>query len=54
MRPGPPEVVQGVGGTKGALHEVQKFGKEPNAWNEFILRAYHHLPNVIFPAGLPT
>jgi hypothetical protein len=37
-----------------ALHEFLKFGKGPNAWNEFVFQAYHHhRANAIFLAGLP-
>lgn len=37
-----------------ALHEFLKFGPDPNHWNEFVLRGYHHHEsNVIFLAGLP-
>ncbi len=40
--------------TRDRLHELLKFGKGPNYWNEFVFQAYHHhLPNVIFLAGLP-
>src|SRR5713101_7388573 len=44
----------GAGDTKKALHEFLKFGKEPNAWNEFIFQAYHHhQADAIFLTGLP-
>jgi len=44
----------GSADTKKALHEFLKFGKEPNAWNEFIFEAYHHHQHdAIFLAGLP-
>jgi len=44
----------GASNTKNALHEFLKFGKEPNAWNEFIFEAYHHhQDDAIFLAGLP-
>jgi hypothetical protein len=44
----------GAGDTRKALHEFLKFGKGPNAWNEFIFQAYHHhQPDAIFLAGLP-
>jgi hypothetical protein len=44
----------GAGDTNEALHEFLKFGKGPNAWNEFIFQAYHHhQANAIFLAGLP-
>ena len=37
-----------------ALYEFMKFGKELNAWNEFIFQAYHHYQSdAIFLAGLP-
>ena len=44
----------GSADTRKALHEFLKFGKGPNAWNEFIFRAYHHhQADAIFLAGLP-
>jgi hypothetical protein len=37
-----------------ALGQFLKYGREPNAWNEFIFQAYHHhQPNAVFLAGLP-
>jgi hypothetical protein len=46
--------VLGSPDTNAALHEFLKFGKGPNAWNEFIFRAYHHhQADAIFLAGLP-
>jgi hypothetical protein len=42
------------GDSRKALHEFLKFGKEPNAWSEFIFQAYHHhQSDAIFLAGLP-
>lgn len=39
---------------KKALHDLMKFGKEPNAWSEFIFQAYcNHQFEAIFLAGLP-
>jgi hypothetical protein len=36
------------------LHELLKYGREPNYWNEFVFRAYHHHQfDAIFLAGLP-
>ena len=36
------------------LHEFLKYGREPNFWNEFLFKAYHHhRPDAIFLAGLP-
>jgi hypothetical protein len=36
------------------LHEFLKYGRGPDFWNEFVLRAYHHhRPDAIFLAGLP-
>jgi hypothetical protein len=36
------------------LHELLKYGREPDFWNEFVFKAYHHhRPNAIFLAGLP-
>jgi hypothetical protein len=44
----------GAADTRKALHEFLKFGKEPNAWNEFIFQAYHHhQAEAIFLTGLP-
>ena len=36
------------------LHELLKYGREPNFWSEFIFKAYHnHRPDAIFLTGLP-
>jgi hypothetical protein len=36
------------------LGESLKYGREPNFWNEFIFKAYHHhRPDAIFLTGLP-
>jgi hypothetical protein len=36
------------------LHELLKYGREPNQWPEFIFRAYHHHQfDAIFLTGLP-
>ena len=36
------------------LDELLKYGREPNFWNEFVFKAYHHHRNdVIFLTGLP-
>jgi hypothetical protein len=36
------------------LHELLKYGREPNQWNEFIFLAYHHhQSDAIFLTGLP-
>jgi hypothetical protein len=36
------------------LHEVLKYGREPNFWSEFIFKAYfNHRPDAIFLTGLP-
>ena len=44
----------GSADTPKALHDFMKFGKEPNAWSEFIFQAYHHhQSDAIFLAGLP-
>ncbi len=46
--------VLGEGNLKAALREFLKFGKGPNAWNEFIFLAYHHhRQEAIFLTGLP-
>jgi hypothetical protein len=37
-----------------ALHRLLKFGADPNYWNEFVLKAYHHhQDDAIFLAGIP-
>jgi hypothetical protein len=36
------------------LHEFLKYGREPNFWNEFVFKAYHHhRHDAIFLTGLP-
>ncbi len=36
------------------LHDVLKYGREPQFWSEFIFLGYHHhRPDAIFLAGLP-
>jgi hypothetical protein len=36
------------------LHELLKYGREPDFWNEFVFKAYHHhRSDVIFLTGLP-
>jgi len=36
------------------LHELLKYGREPDSWNEFVFQAYHHhRHDAIFLAGLP-
>ena len=36
------------------LHELLKYGREPDFWNEFVFKAYHHhRPDAIFLTGLP-
>ena len=36
------------------LHELLKYGREPNFWSEFIFKAYlNHRPDAIFLTGLP-
>ena len=40
--------------TRDRLHELMKYGREPNDWSEFIFQAYHHHQfDAIFLAGLP-
>lgn len=37
-----------------ALHRLMKYGLEPNYWNEFVFKAYHHHQSeAIFLAGIP-
>jgi hypothetical protein len=44
----------GSADTRTAFHEFLKFGREPNAWNEFVFQAYHHhQAAAIFLTGLP-
>jgi hypothetical protein len=39
---------------KSTLQRLMKNGPEPNHWNEFVLRAYHHhRPDAIYLAGIP-
>ena len=36
------------------LHRLMKYGLEPNYWNEFVFKAYHHdQSEAIFLAGIP-
>jgi hypothetical protein len=36
------------------LHGLLKYGREPDYWSEFIVKAYHHhRPDAIFLTGLP-
>ncbi len=36
------------------LHEFLKYGREPDSWNEFVFKAYHHhRHDAIFLTGLP-
>jgi hypothetical protein len=36
------------------LHELLKYGREPNQWSEFVFQAYHHHQfDAIFLTGLP-
>jgi hypothetical protein len=36
------------------LHEFMKYGREPDSWNEFVFKAYHHhRSDAIFLTGLP-
>ena len=36
------------------LHELLKYGREPNQWPEFVFRSYHHHQfDAIFLTGLP-
>lgn len=42
------------GDERHALHRLLKYGAEPNYWNEFVFKAYHHhQPDAIFLAGIP-
>lgn len=36
------------------LHRFFKYGPDPNSWNEFVFKAYHHhRSDAIFLAGIP-
>ena len=36
------------------LHSLLKYGLEPNYWNEFVLKAYHHHQHdAVFLTGIP-
>ena len=38
----------------GLLYRLLKYGPEPNYWNEFVFKAYHHhQAEAIFLAGIP-
>ena len=40
--------------TRQALYRLLKYGPEPQYWNEFVLKAYHHhQSDAIFLAGVP-
>ena len=42
------------GGKSVGLNSLLKYGPEPNYWNEFVFRAYHHHQgDAIFLAGIP-
>jgi hypothetical protein len=37
-----------------ALHHFLKHGPDPNFWNEFVFKAYHHHQHdAVFLAGIP-
>jgi hypothetical protein len=39
---------------RAGLHRLLKDGPDPNYWNEYVLKAYHHhQPDAIFLAGIP-
>jgi hypothetical protein len=36
------------------LHNLLKYGLEPNYWNEFVFKAYHHHQHdAVFLTGIP-
>jgi hypothetical protein len=44
----------GLGNDQQRLHQFLKYGSDPNYWNEFVLKAYHHHHDgVILLAGIP-
>ena len=44
----------GFGNDKEGLHRFLKYGTEPNYWNEFVFKGYHHhQSDAIFLAGIP-
>lgn len=44
----------GFGTDKDGLHRFLKYGPDPNYWNEFVFRGYHHhQSDAIFLAGIP-
>jgi hypothetical protein len=46
--------LSGPGDEREALHRLLKYGPEPNYWNEFVFKAYHHhQSDAIFLAGIP-
>ncbi len=39
---------------RGSLHQLLKYGLNPNYWNEFVFLAYHHHQNdAVFLTGIP-
>jgi hypothetical protein len=43
-----------AGDDRQGLHRLLKDGPEPNYWNEFVFKAYHHAQSdAIFLAGIP-
>ena len=46
--------LSGSGDEREALHRLLKYGPEPNYWNEFVFKGYHHhQDDAIFLAGIP-
>ena len=44
----------GFGTDKDGLHRFLKNGPDPNYWNEFVFKGYHHhQSDAIFLAGIP-
>jgi hypothetical protein len=44
----------GFGSDPAGLHRFLKYGPDPNYWNEFVFKGYHHHQNdAIFLAGIP-
>jgi hypothetical protein len=43
-----------LGGRETRHHHLLKYGLEPNYWNEFVFKAYHHHQHdAIFLTGIP-
>ena len=44
----------GFGNDREGLHQFLKYGPDPNYWNEFVFKGYHHHQNdAICLSGIP-